>query len=104
MTQYDDTSAIERLAEAIKLLAISHKTILTTKEAATYLGYKPETVRTHAHNGEIPYYVRGHQTWFRRKDLDEWVCSDHKEQQSELDRRAEEYMRTLRACAKRQKA
>lgn len=104
MTQSSTLGTLGRLADAIEKLSISQKTVLTTEEAATYLGYKPSTIRTYAGNGEIPYSVRGHQMWFRREALDEWVCADRSKRQSDLDRRAEEYMRTLEACSKRKKA
>jgi len=55
------------------------KRMLTTKEAALYLGMSVITVRRKAGKGEIPSYrPNGKNLYFEISDLDEYILSKHR--------------------------
>jgi excisionase family DNA binding protein len=49
------------------------KSWLTLKEAAKYLGVRPETVRTSYITQGLPYSKRGKLLYFRLEDIDRWL-------------------------------
>lgn len=93
-------TSLERLASAIYMLSISQKTVMNVDEAALYTGLQPQTIRNYANAGEIPHSLTCRRVWIRRADIDEWLCSDRKHRDNDQDRRAEEYINTLRAQRK----
>ncbi len=61
---------------ALRLLIIQNaKPMLTTEEAAKYMGYESRTMREMAAKGDIPHYKdpNGRIIRFRRDDLDAWM-------------------------------
>lgn len=64
----------EQVAEKLKL---DSKKMLTTEEAAKYMGIKKQTLYRMTMLRKIPYYKPGggRKCLFRRDDLDRWMTS-----------------------------
>ncbi|WP_027382460.1 helix-turn-helix domain-containing protein [Epilithonimonas caeni] len=67
------------LSKKEEILDFFKKRMLTTKEAAFYLGLSIITVRRKAGNGEIPSYrPNGKNLYFEISELDEYILSKHR--------------------------
>ena len=62
-----------------EIIEFFRKRMLTTKEAAFYLGMSVITVRRKAGNGEIPSYrPNGKNLYFEISDLDGYILSNYR--------------------------
>lgn len=66
------------------MMAISIKTVLTTDEAAIFLGYQPQTLRALCMRKKVPYYKKGHRLYFKKSELEDWMTSDRRPSHDEV--------------------
>lgn len=89
----EEKTTLGQLTDAIRMLAITAREAISVEDAAFYMGYDTAWLRRLMNDGEIPYYRRGRRVWFRRSELDKWQLGEPVADRSEIDRRAEEYLR-----------
>ncbi len=71
----------------------SERGLLTTVEAAHYLGVKPSYLYKMMMRRTIPYYKPGGKLcFFSREDLDTWLTSIRIKSQSEIENEAARYI------------
>lgn len=85
----------------LKLLVLSglkNKSMMTTKEAAEYVGCKPCTIRELARKKAIVHYKDsvGRMIRFQKKDLDEWMQHTRVDSGEELEQKALAHIRRKR--------
>ena len=66
------------------MAAISVKPVLTSEEAAMFLGYKPQTLRALCMRRKVPYYKKGHRLYFKKSELEAWMTSDRRPTHDEV--------------------
>ena len=74
-------------------ISTSERVLLTTTEAAHYLGVKPSYLYKMMMRRAIPYYKPGGKLcFFLREDLDAWLTSIRIKSQSEIESEAAHYI------------
>ena len=74
-------------------ISTSERVLLTTTEAAHYLGVKPSYLYKMMMRRAIPYYKPGGKLcFFSREDLDAWLTSIRIKSQSEIESEAARYI------------
>ncbi len=74
-------------------ISINERGLLTTTEAAQYLGVKPSYLYKMMMRRAIPYYKPGGKLcFFSREDLDTWLTSIRIKSQSEIENEAARYI------------
>ncbi len=74
-------------------ISINERSLLTTMEAAQYLGVKPSYLYKMMMRRTIPYYKPGGKLcFFSREDLDAWLTSIRIKSQSEIENEAARYI------------
>ena len=74
-------------------ISTSERVLLTTTEAAHYLGVKPSYLYKMMMRRVIPYYKPGGKLcFFSREDLDAWLTSIRIKSQSEIESEAARYI------------
>lgn len=80
---------------------ISRRELMTTKEAAEYLGVSMSTLYKMTHNRVIPYYKpTGRISYFNRADLDAWMTSTRVSTVTELNTMAEAHLSNLNSSCR----
>lgn len=76
----------------------AERNLLTTTEAAKYLGLKPSYLYKLMMRRAIPYYKpNGKLCFFSKADLDTWLTNIRVKSQAEIDSEAAQYLVTRRA-------
>lgn len=76
----------------------AERNLLTTTEAAKYLGLKPSYLYKLMMRRAIPYYKpNGKLCFFSKADLDTWLTNIRVRSQAEIDNEAAQYLVTRRA-------
>lgn len=71
--------------EVINRADIAQKDVLTAREVAVYLGVSVWYVNKMCAERTIPYYKpRGKMRYFKRTEIDEWVCRNRVKTYDEL--------------------
>lgn len=71
---------------------IATKEVLTSEEAARYMGVKLSYLYKLTHRGEIPHYKpNGKMCYFKRTELEEWLTANPVATSTELTDRADSY-------------
>ena len=85
---------IRELAAAIAAqLEFKNKTMLTAEEAASYLGISKSYLYKLTMRRSIPFYKpEGKLVYFRRDELEAWLCRNRVATQDELDAQAARYI------------
>jgi len=86
-------NSIQALADAIRLLAVTSREVMSTEDVATYVGCAPDSVRRWAANGDIAYSRQGRGLWFKKADVDAYLLGNRKANNDEISLRAEAYLR-----------
>lgn len=74
-------------------VSTNERTLLTTMEAAQYLGVKPSYLYKMMMRRAIPYYKPGGKLcFFSREDLDAWLTNIRIKSQSEIESEAARYI------------
>ena len=84
-------STIEQLLNNQELL---QKEVLSLKEACAYLDVSASYLyKMTCKTNEIPHYVpTGRKIYFKRSELDEWLCSNRRITNSEIEKSAADYL------------
>lgn len=91
-----NTELMQRLANVERAVLMLSKGVLIIPEAAQYLGVSEQWVRQMVCKKDIPYYKKGKRVYFKKSELDEWMCSERVATNAEV-----EYTATSRAWANR---
>ena len=68
-----------RLQRIERLALLSAKNVLTVEDVALLLGRSPKTIRNMVSRSEIPCYLNGHTTYFKRSEIEAWQCQVKRE-------------------------
>lgn len=84
-------STDERLARIERLILMSTKNALNTKEVALMLDISESRVRHLVNEKSLPYYKQGNKTYFKKQDIEDWMLHTRFESKAEIDRQATTY-------------
>lgn len=84
---------INQIADEITMRTIfCTKPLLTTDEAAAYLGISKSHLYKMTSRGEVPFYKpNGKVCYFDRLELEEWIRSNRASTDSEINQQAQSY-------------
>lgn len=74
------------------VMAVQMKTVLTVAEAAMYMGMSENWLRHIICRNEIPYYKRGKRVYFKKAELDDWMCAERVASDAEIEKEANSVM------------
>lgn len=78
--------------EVVKRTLYCSKLILTTEEAAAYLGLSKSYLYKMMMEQRVPYYKpMGKMCYFDRRELEEWLHSNRSATEAEISQRAQSY-------------
>lgn len=89
----ENKNSLQALADAIRLLSVTSREVMSTADVATYVGCTPDNVRRWATSGEIAYSRKGRSLWFRKSDVDAFLLGNRRANNDEISLRAEAYLR-----------
>lgn len=81
----------ERLERIERLLVISAKEALDTREAALFLGLSESRVRHLVWEKDIPHYKSGSKVFFRKSELEGWMLRNRIPTTEEIEQEAYSY-------------
>lgn len=84
---------LKKVADMVTASTIfTTKEVLTTEEAAAYLGMRKSYLYKLTMNKKIPHYKpMGKVCYFQRKELEEWLLSNRVSTDEELSEKAQDY-------------
>lgn len=86
----------ERLERIERLLVISAKEALDTREAALFLGLSESRIRHLVWEKDIPHYKSGSKVFFRKSELEDWMLQDRIPTIDEIEQEAYRYTLSAR--------
>ena len=87
-------STDERLARIERLILMSSKNALNTKEVALMLDISESRVRHLVCDNALPYYKQGNKTYFKKSEVENWMLHTRYESKSEIESKASTYIAT----------
>lgn len=91
-------ATLEELSAKIDQLgryaAIRAKAVLDLKETALYTGYSVGQLYRLTSGQQIPHYKKGNRLYFRKSDLEAWMCSERVQTRKETESKAATYIAT----------
>jgi excisionase family DNA binding protein len=75
----------EQMAGMLKAIMAGQHSVLTVREAASYLRISPKTIERLAEEGEIPVVEIDGRYRFPKSNLDDWLASQSAENEEEKD-------------------
>ena len=86
MTNLDSMQSIEERLTNLERINQGAKTILTLEEVAKYTNYSKSYIYKLTSRREIPCYKpNGKQLYFKRTEIDEWLLSNRKMTNKEIE-------------------
>ena len=87
------TEELKKVADIVTAQTIfTKKEVLTTEEAAAYMGMRKSYLYKLTMNKKIPHYKpMGKVCYFQRKELEEWLLSNRVSTDDELSEKAQDY-------------
>lgn len=87
------TEELKKVADIVTAQTIfTTKDVLTTEEAAAYMGMRKSYLYKLTMNKKIPHYKPvGKVCYFQRKELEEWLLSNRVATDEELSEKAQDY-------------
>lgn len=87
------TEELKKVADIVTAQTIfTTKEVLTTEEAAAYMGMRKSYLYKLTMNKKIPHYKpMGKVVYFQRKELEEWLLSNRVSTDEELSEKAQSY-------------
>ena len=86
MTNLDSMQSIEERLMNLERINQGAKTILTLEEVAKYTNYSKSYIYKLTSRREIPCYKpNGKQLYFKRTEIDEWLLSNRKMTNKEIE-------------------
>ena len=67
-----ETELNMRLERLEKLTLLAAKNVLNVEDVALLMGRSPKTIRNII--GEIPHYKNGRGVWFKRDEVEQYLC------------------------------
>lgn len=68
---------IERLDRIERMLTLATKKVFSVSDLAAYIGVSEKTVRNNVQ--DIPHYKQNGRVYFRRSEVDEYLCREREE-------------------------
>lgn len=87
-------STDERLARIERMIIMSSKNALNTKEVAIMLDISESRVRHLIMEKSIPYYKQGKKTYFKKSEIEDWMLHTRYETKVEIESKASTYIAT----------
>lgn len=87
-------STDERLARIERMIIMSSKNALNTKEVAIMLDISESRVRHLIMEKSIPYYKQGKKTYFKKSEIEDWMLQTRYETKAEIESKASTYIAT----------
>ena len=87
-------STDERLARIERMIIMSSKNALNTKEVAIMLDISESRVRHLIMEKSIPYYKQGKKTYFKKSEIEDWMLHNRYETTAEIESKASTYIAT----------
>lgn len=84
----------ERLERIERLVMLSSKTVLDTKEVALMLNLSESRIRHLVSERNIPHYKQGRFTYFKKSEIEEWQLRHRIPTNDEINRKAITYIST----------
>ncbi len=81
----------ERLERIERLMVISSKAVLDTKEVALMLNISESRVRHLVSERNIPHYKQGRITYFKKSEIEEWQLQNRIPTNDEIRKKAVNY-------------
>ncbi|MFA5010639.1 MAG: helix-turn-helix domain-containing protein [Ignavibacteria bacterium] len=85
---------LEKLDIIEAKLKESNFQIMNIDEAAKYLSFKKSYLYKMTCCNDIPFYKPGKKVYFNKVDLDNWILSHRRKSNEEIQKEADEYIRT----------
>lgn len=85
---------LEKLEKIESKLKDSNIQFMNIDEAAKYLSFKKSYLYHLTCFNKIPYYKPGKKIYFNKVDLDNWILSHRHKSNEEIQKEADEYIRT----------
>lgn len=85
---------LEKLEKIEAKLKDSDFQIMNIDEAAKYLSFKKSYLYKMTCCNDIPFYKPGKKVYFNKVDLDNWILSHRRKSNEEIEKEADEYIRT----------
>lgn len=80
---------LEKVYEKVTELETSNREVLTSKQAAKYLGVSMSNLYKLTSSGRIKYYKNAKFIYFKRTELNSWMLSNPVKTNSEIEAEAE---------------
>lgn len=74
--EQEKTRIEEQLNDIKTLLTMELKTVLTTEEAALYMGISSESVRRLCRTGKLTHYRPGMKIYIKKEDIDKYITQN----------------------------
>lgn len=87
-------STDERLERIERLILMSSKNALNTKEVAIMLDISESRVRHLVNEKSLPYYKQGNKTYFKKTEIESWMLHTRYESKAEIESKAATYIAT----------
>ena len=81
----------ERLERIERLMVISAKAVLDTREVAIMLNISESRIRHLVSERNIPHYKQGRTTYFKKSEIEEWQLRNRIPTNDEIRRKAVNY-------------
>lgn len=81
----------ERLERIERLVLLSSKTVLNTKEFALMLNLSESRIRHLVSERNIPHYKKGRLTYFKKSEIEEWQLGQRIPTNDEINKKAITY-------------
>lgn len=92
------TITLEELSQKIdrigELALIGAKSVLGLKETALFTGYSLGQLYRMTSGQEIPHFKKGNKLYFKKADLEAWMCSNRVQTRKEINSNATTYIAT----------
>ncbi|MCR5362430.1 MAG: helix-turn-helix domain-containing protein [Bacteroidales bacterium] len=82
------------LARIEKLLLVTGKEVLTSEEAAIYMGISRDHLQHLASSRDLPHYRKGNRNYYRKSEIDRWLLEERVDSRSEIEAIAATYVTT----------
>ena len=83
---------IDIYSKPVNSNAIKQNDIMTIKELAGYIDISLSCIYKMTCNREIPCFKRGKRLYFKREEINEWVCKNRKKTMEEIEEEATAYI------------
>lgn len=94
MSNEEINAITERLERIERLSLINAKTILDINEAAVFVGFTVGHLYHLTSGRKIPHFKKNRKVFFKKSDLEAWLCEKRVLTEEEINQRAETYTAT----------